>query len=123
MIHKSKHSTIDHEKDSGIIVLHLKDSISDDSTLKSELLHLASHAQNMGIKKVLIKNEDLGHPISADLQQWAKMSIELPLLAGGVDKIAIVTSKNARVFSLVHAGDSVRKKYFASEADARKWLK
>jgi hypothetical protein len=123
MIYKSQHSTIDHEQDSGIIVLHLKDSISDDSALKNELLHLASHAQNLGIKKVLIKNEDLGHPISSELQQWAKMSIELPLLAGGVDKIAIVTSKNERVFSLVHAGDTVRKKYFPSEAAARQWLK
>ena len=121
-MHNSDYSKIEHEQKDDIVTIQLKGSIQDDNTLKSELLHLAAHAADAGARKVLIKNEDLAHPVSADVQQWARLSVELPLLAGGVDKIAIVMPATTRMFSLIHAGDSQRKRYFSSEAEARKWL-
>ena len=121
-MYESQHSKIAHEHEGDTMVIHLNDSIKDDDTLKSQLLHLASHAHSQGVKNVLIKNENLGHPISNDFQQWAKMSIELPLLSAGVDKIAIVHPGNERLFALIHTPDTARKRYFASEAEARAWL-
>lgn len=121
-MYNSSHAKIDHDHEGDLIVIHLKDSIRDDNTLRSELMHLASHAHKTGAKKVMIKNEDLSHPVSNDFQQWARTSIELPLLSAGVDKIAIVSPRDERMFSLIHTGDTARKRYFASEDEARKWL-
>ena len=121
-MHNSDFSKIEHDAKGDVVTIHLKGAIQDDNTLKSELLHLAAHAADTGVKKVLIKNEDLAHPVSADLQQWARLSVELPLLAGGVDKIAVVMPSTKRMFSLIHAGDTERKRYFDSEDAARAWL-
>lgn len=121
-MYESNHSKISHEHEGNLLVLHLKDSISDDNALKSELLHLASHARKTGVKKIMIKNESLGHPVSSEVQEWAKGSVELPLLANGVDKIAIVNPNDERIFSLIHRNDTARKRYFSSEDEARTWL-
>ena len=121
-MYESDHSKIHHAEEHGVVVLHLKNAIGDDSALKSELLHLASHVQSTGAKKVMIVNDDLTHPVSPEVQKWAQMSVEYPMLAGGVDKIAVVHPNDSRMFALMHVGDSARKRYFSSEAEARAWL-
>lgn len=122
-LHKSKHSTIHHHDGDGICQISLTDSIIDEATLKHELLLLAAHAQKDGISKVLIHNHELQHPISSEFQQWAHISLELPLLQSGVDKIAIVHPKNEKVFALIHNNETKRKRYFSSADDAITWLK
>jgi hypothetical protein len=121
-IHKSKHSVIHHHDEQGICQIALTDEIVDEATLKHQLLLLAAHTQKNGITKILINNNELQHPVSSDFQQWAHMSLELPLLNGGVDKIAIVHPKSENVFALIHNNETKRKRYFTSVDEAMSWL-
>ncbi|MBK8505440.1 MAG: hypothetical protein IPL46_26530 [Saprospiraceae bacterium] len=122
-IHKSKHSTIDHHTKDGICQISLTEAIADEATLKNELLLLAAHTQKNAITKVLVHNNELRQPISSEFQQWARNSIELPLLNAGVDKIAIVHPQQEHVFALINNNDTKRKRYFSSVEDATAWLK
>lgn len=121
-MYTSDHSKIEFNKKDGILKVSLKNSISDDDCLKTELLHMASAAKQNGVKKILIHNKDLAHPISNDLQNWAHLSVELPLLQAGVDKIAIIKPAGSRSFALTNHHDNERKKYFPTEDSAMKWL-
>ena len=122
-IHKSKHSAIEHHDKHGICQITITNQIDEDATLKRELTILASHVQKNNIKKVLIHNGDLKHPVSSEIQHWAHVSLELPLLNAGVDKIAIVYPKDKKMFALIHNNDTARKRYFASDKKALSWLK
>jgi hypothetical protein len=121
-MYDSKHSASSHEPKNGILSIHFHESIDSDDILKRELVHLAAAAKQKGVKKILIHNGDLSHPINGELQRWAEVSIELPLLRHGVDKIAIVRPSKGHVFALTNHTDTPRKKYFRTDKAAMKWL-
>ncbi len=121
-MYKTKHSSADHTPDNGILTLHLHDSVDSDEILKTELIHLVAAAKKHNVKKILIHNKDLNHPLNGDLQKWAESNIELALLTNGVDKIAIVRPESDHVFALTNHNDTQRKRYFDSDADAMAWL-
>lgn len=121
-MYDSKHSSSAHEPENGILSIHLNESIDDDATLKRELVHLAAAAKANKVRKILIHNGNLSHPLNGDVQKWAETSVELPLLRNGVDKIAVVLPEKDYVFALTHHNDTQRKKYFDTDDAAMKWL-
>ncbi len=90
--------------------------------LKATFLSFVNDTLDKGAKKVMVHNHDLGHHISPHFQNWAQVNLELPLLQGGVDKIAIVHPNKKEYFNLISAKGAVRRQYFNTEDEAMAWL-
>ena len=121
-MYKTDYSTAQFKEDKGIMVLKLHNSIDGDKHLKKELSDMAKAVHEKDIKKVLINNDDLTHPLSKSMQGWAEKNIELELYRCGVDKIAIVMPNSEKVFAATKHDDHHRRKYFTNQASATRWL-
>jgi len=111
-----------HLLDGGIAKISLSNEINSEEAMKSAFLQFVAHAVSNNVTKVLVHNHELSHHVSNHMQDWAKTSLELPLLHNGIDKIAIVLPNKREFFSLISTSDTARKKYFENESDAITWL-
>lgn len=121
-IHDTKTSCIEHHEKNHLLTITFKKKIDSLETLQAELLILASHVHEKGIKNVLLDNTSLQTPVGVDFQRWAMLNIELPLLNAGVEKFAFVRPKDNKTFALIHTVDTARKRYFTSVDEAKTWL-
>ena len=97
-LHSNTASSISYTESSKLLTIKFRSKLRNLEELKNELLNLAAHAHDKGVKHVLIDNQQLKTPVGKEFQSWAHMNIELPLLNAGIEKVAFVLPKDKKAF-------------------------
>lgn len=94
-----------------------------EESVKHDMYSFAKQVQKQRPKHVIIDCSDQEHPLTPELQAWAKQWVEEPVRNAGVQKVAIVRPANGSHWDTVEIEDANHRRYFDSVAEAEAWLK
>ena len=93
-----------------------------EESVKHDMYSFAKQVQKQRPSAVLINCSNQEHPMTPELQAWAKEWVEKPIMESGVQKVAVVRPSNDSHWNTIDVDEASHRRYFNSVAEAEAWL-